>query len=468
MRRMSVSRQFTVLLTAFAIAVPLSVGGLAYVLYTNFSTARRVSAEGNRQSDQLFAILGSAAKVQSVEQRLLRQKDADEIERLMSESKAAMHVAGQKIDRSARGTDVAAAFQAMEQANSKCQQFLLHGEYAQAQEAFLTEADPAFEKVLNAIGAMQQMQSRREETATVEAEASSRSAQTTIFVADGIVVLGLLAFGAYVVRKVNRGLMLAVRELNQASSGTASAAAQVSSGSQRLAESAEQQAASIEQTSASSEQVSAMTMRNADSSRLAADKMKHTANSVAEVNERLQQLVNSMNAIQTSSDKVAKIIRTIDEIAFQTNILALNAAVEAARAGESGMGFAVVADEVRNLAHRSAEAARNTAALIEESISSAKDGKSKLDQVETAIVSITGSANEVNKLVEEIRRSCEEQARGIQEVSQSMARMQAATQATAAGAQQSAAAGEELSSQSESLRTTVHGLAEMVGGRAEV
>src|SRR6185369_13887434 len=119
------------------------------------------------------------------------------------------------------------------------------------------------------------------------------------------VVLGLLAFGACVVRKVNRGLMLAVREVNQASSGTASAAAQVSSGSQRLAESAEQQAASIEQTSASSEQVSAMTMRNADSSRLAADKMKHTANSVAEVNERLQQMVMSMDAIQTSSDKVA-------------------------------------------------------------------------------------------------------------------------------------------------------------------
>ena len=152
---------------------------------------------------------------------------------------------------------------------------------------------------------------------------------------------------------------------------------------------------------------------------------------------------------------------------MNASIVALNAAVEAARAGDSGMGFAVVADEVRNLAHRSAEAARNTAVLIEESIANAKDGKSKLDQVETAIVSITGSANEVNKLVEEIRRSCEEQARGIQEVSQAMARMQAATQTTAAGAQESAAAGEELSSQSESLRSTVRGLAEMVGGRAE-
>jgi methyl-accepting chemotaxis protein len=177
-------------------------------------------------------------------------------------------------------------------------------------------------------------------------------------------------------------------------------------------------------------------------------------------------MIVSMNAIQASSDKVSKIIRTIDEIAFQTNILALNAAVEAARAGESGMGFAVVADEVRNLAHRSAEAARNTAVLIEESIANSKDGKSKLDQVSGAILSITKSADEVNRLVEEIRSGSEEQARGIEQVSRALANMQEATQTTAASAEESAAAGAELSAQSESMRQTVRGLAQMVGGQA--
>jgi methyl-accepting chemotaxis protein len=209
-----------------------------------------------------------------------------------------------------------------------------------------------------------------------------------------------------------------------------------------------------------------MTRRNAENSRLAAERMKHAAGSVSEANGRLQQMIVSMNAIQASSDKVSKIIRTIDEIAFQTNILALNAAVEAARAGESGMGFAVVADEVRNLAHRSAEAARNTAVLIEESIANSKDGKSKLDQVSGAILSITKSADEVNRLVEEIRSGSEEQARGIEQVSRALANMQEATQTTAASAEESAAAGAELSAQSESMRQTVRGLAQMVGGQA--
>jgi len=206
-----------------------------------------------------------------------------------------------------------------------------------------------------------------------------------------------------------------------------------------------------------------MTHRNAGNSRVAAERMHQAAQSVAEANARLEQMLGSMNEIQTSSDKVGKIIRTIDEIAFQTNILALNAAVEAARAGESGMGFAVVADEVRNLAHRSAEAAQNTTALIEESIAKSKDGKGKLDQMAEAIRSITNNAGQVTSLVEEIRRGSEEQAMGIEQVSQALAHMQSVTQGTAGTAEESATAAEELSAQSESLMATVGKLASMLG-----
>jgi methyl-accepting chemotaxis protein len=211
-----------------------------------------------------------------------------------------------------------------------------------------------------------------------------------------------------------------------------------------------------------------MTERNAQDSQLAAQKMSSAASEIADANARLDELVLAMNEINSSSGKVSKIIKTIDEIAFQSNILALNAAVEAARAGEAGMGFAVVADEVRNLAQRSAQAAHNTTSLIDDSIAKTRDGKHKLDQVADSIRSITGSAREARQLVDQIRGASEEQARGIQQVSTTLAQMQRITEQTAAGAEQSASAGEELFSQSSTLRAMVSRMASMVHGTSHL
>jgi methyl-accepting chemotaxis protein len=171
-----------------------------------------------------------------------------------------------------------------------------------------------------------------------------------------------------------------------------------------------------------------------------------------------------MREITGSSGKISKIIKVIDEIAFQTNILALNAAVEAARAGEAGMGFAVVADEVRNLAQRSAQAAKDTAALIEESISRSHDGSTKLERVGEVIHAITESAAKVKTLVDEVNLGSQEQARGIEQISKSIAQMDRVTQTTAAQAQQSASASEELSAQAEATKQVVLRLAVLVGG----
>ena len=186
-----------------------------------------------------------------------------------------------------------------------------------------------------------------------------------------------------------------------------------------------------------------------------------------ETNQSLESMVVAMGDIKTSSDKVAKIIKVIDEIAFQTNILALNAAVEAARAGEAGMGFAVVADEVRNLAQRCAQAAKDTAALIEESIVKSNDGKAKVDQVVVAIRSITEESAKVKTLVDEVSLSSQEQTRGIEQVAKALTQMEQVTQQSAANAEESAAAAEELTAQSSTLMEVVRQLSVMVGGVQE-
>ena len=207
-----------------------------------------------------------------------------------------------------------------------------------------------------------------------------------------------------------------------------------------------------------------MARKNAENSQAANGLVTQSQQKFSETNQSLVSMVVAMGDIKASSDKVAKIIKVIDEIAFQTNILALNAAVEAARAGEAGMGFAVVADEVRNLAQRCAQAAKDTAALIEESIVKSNDGKTKVDQVAVAIRAITEESAKVKTLVDEVSLGSQEQTRGIEQVAKALTQMEQLTQQSAANAEESAAAAEELTTQASTLMEVVHQLSAMVGG----
>jgi methyl-accepting chemotaxis protein/methyl-accepting chemotaxis protein-1 (serine sensor receptor) len=190
--------------------------------------------------------------------------------------------------------------------------------------------------------------------------------------------------------------------------------------------------------------------------------MNYASRRIHVANRIIDELVASMRDINASSEKISKIIKTIDDIAFQTNLLALNAAVEAARAGEAGMGFAVVADEVRTLAQRCAQAASDTTTLIEESISRSRDGNAKLERVTGVIAGVTTASEQVKALVEELNLGSQEQARGIEEVAKSIVHMEQSTQSTAASAEESASAGEQLTAQATSLHEISSGLRRLV------
>jgi methyl-accepting chemotaxis protein/methyl-accepting chemotaxis protein-1 (serine sensor receptor) len=269
------------------------------------------------------------------------------------------------------------------------------------------------------------------------------------------------------VRNISRTLDRAVTEVSSGAAQVADAASQISSSSQALAQGASEQAASLEETSSSSEEINSMARKNTENTRSAAELAGRLKAAFADADRSLDGTVSAMQDLTGSSEKISHIIKVIDEIAFQTNILALNAAVEAARAGEAGMGFAVVADEVRNLAQRSAQAAKDTASLIEDSIVRSRDGKAKVDRVAAAIRAIAGDSHQIQVLVDEVNVASQEQSRGIEQVAKAVTQMENVTQRSAASAQQSASASTQLTAQAAALQDVVARLSQMVGGRTE-
>jgi hypothetical protein len=323
-----------------------------------------------------------------------------------------------------------------------------------------------FDAITAKIELMKQVEDRLAADYTAVAAMIEHEAQTSfvIYTAATCFILALAAGGGvWVIRSISGPLRHVIDELAATAEQTSSASGQVSASSQSLAAGSSEQAARLEETSAALAEMAAMTKRNAENAQQAKEFSSQTRASADAGARHVEEMRVAMDAIKASSDGISKIIKTIDEIAFQTNILALNAAVEAARAGEAGMGFAVVAEEVRGLAQRSANSAKETADKIEDAIRRSEHGVQISGSVARALSEIVEKARHVDTFVAEIAEASSQQNRAAEQVNEAVAKIDQITQANAGNAEETASAAEELNAQAKSLQDSVVALGQLIG-----
>ena len=303
---------------------------------------------------------------------------------------------------------------------------------------------------------------RVDDKQTVDASGSRARSEVMGVLISSLLLLGLAAW--WLGRSIANPVIGGIARLKQNASQVSAVSIEVADASRRMSEGARDEASAIEASSASMEEMSSMTRRNATHAEEAATLMSGARQLVDGANVALGGMVDSMTAIQQATGGISKIIKTIDELALQSNLLALNAAIEAARAGAAGAGFGVVADEVRSLAQRSAQAAKDTSTLIEASIARAREGSGRVDEVVQAMASITERLERLHGLLQQVKAASGQQTQGIDQVTQALTQMGHATQANANTAAESAATSDELTAVANSALTVIANLERLING----
>jgi ABC-type transporter Mla subunit MlaD len=344
---------------------------------------------------------------------------------------------------------------------------LLRHDREKARKEIQNTLKPLYEAHRTAIDNVVKMANEklRAQEIKVEEIIRNRALLLTVFaflVIGSVVFCGIYAnhIASTIIGRIGR----VVAGLAESSGHISSSAGHLTTASQQLAEGASEQASSLEETSSSLEEMASMTKQNAENASQANQLMTKASGVVKRSDDSMNQLNSSMGEISRASEETQKIIKTIDEIAFQTNLLALNAAVEAARAGEVGAGFAVVADEVRNLAMRAADAAKNTAHLIEGTVKKIREGSELVARTNEEFKQVAAMVINSGELVEGIAAASQEQAQGIEQITKAVAEVDKVTQQNAANAEESASASEEMNAQAGQMKEFVETLVALTGG----
>ncbi|MDH5751164.1 MAG: methyl-accepting chemotaxis protein [Deltaproteobacteria bacterium] len=321
------------------------------------------------------------------------------------------------------------------------------------------------------INLLKQFEDQMVEEMVEMSDRTANTSNTELWTMVGIsagVLLATIVLGLFLMRNTMEYLLSSIRGViegaTESSRVVSAAAQQIAISSQSLASGSSQQASSLEEISATLEEIAGMSRDNAANTRNASEISTKAHTHSRDGETAMNRMKEAISQIKDSSDETAKIIKTIDEIAFQTNLLALNAAVEAARAGDAGRGFAVVAEEVRNLAMRSADAARNTTHLIEDSLERAEMGVQVADEMDKSLGAINGAIKELNELIKGVTKASEEQATGVEQVNTSLTQLEQLTQDNAANSEETAASSQELTNQAITLESLVNQLKKITGG----